>query len=75
MQRFSDEPKKRCPECSGRVDKLISQSTFHLKGTGWYATDYGKKSHGGGAGKKKSEGSENKRDEDKVDKKEKKADD
>ncbi len=55
MQRFSDQPVKKCPECSGTVDKLISQSTFHLKGSGWYATDYGKKSHGGKPGKKKSE--------------------
>ncbi len=53
MQRFSDQPVKKCPECSGRVDKLVSQSSFRLKGTGWYATDYGKKSHGGDKPKRK----------------------
>jgi len=40
LQKFSDEPLKQCPHCSGKLRKLISHSTFHLKGTGWYATDY-----------------------------------
>ena len=43
MQKFSDMPRETCAKCSGGVTKLISQSTFHLKGTGWYATDYAKK--------------------------------
>ena len=45
-QRITDEPLKRylCPHCGKRaaVIKLISRSSFHLKGSGWYATDYGK---------------------------------
>ena len=44
LQKFSDPPLSDCPSCSGEVAKMISQSTFHLKGTGWYATDYGKTS-------------------------------
>jgi putative FmdB family regulatory protein len=44
MQKFSDSPISNCAKCEGVVSKLISQSTFHLKGTGWYATDYAKKS-------------------------------
>jgi len=44
LQKFSDPPPSGCPSCSGGITKLISQSSFHLKGTGWYATDYGKKS-------------------------------
>ena len=44
MQRFSDAPKTHCPECGGELKKLISQCTFQLKGTGWYATDYAHKS-------------------------------
>jgi putative FmdB family regulatory protein len=40
MQRFSDPPLTRCGECDGRLRKLISMSTFHLKGSGWYTTDY-----------------------------------
>jgi putative FmdB family regulatory protein len=39
-QKFSDAPITKCEMCRGKVKKLISQSTFHLKGTGWYATDY-----------------------------------
>lgn len=43
-QKFSDKPLEKCKYCSGRLHKLISQSTFHLKGTGWYVTDYANKS-------------------------------
>ena len=43
-QKFSDRPLETCKYCSGRLHKLISQSSFHLKGTGWYATDYANKS-------------------------------
>lgn len=43
IQKFSDEPLTTCKHCSGKLNKLISQSSFHLKGTGWYATDYSKK--------------------------------
>jgi len=44
LQKFSDKPLKKCRHCSGKLHKLISQSTFHLKGTGWYVTDYANKS-------------------------------
>ena len=39
-QRFSDKPLTKCEKCKGKMKKLISQSTFHLKGSGWYVTDY-----------------------------------
>jgi putative FmdB family regulatory protein len=42
IQKFSDPPLTTCPHCSGKLNKLISQSSFHLKGTGWYATGYSK---------------------------------
>ena len=42
-QKFSDPALKKCKNCSGRLHKLISQSAFHLKGNGWYVTDYGNK--------------------------------
>ena len=45
-QKFSDPPLTECELCHGRMRKLISQSTFHLKGTGWYVTDYASKSGG-----------------------------
>lgn len=40
MQKFSDSPLSSCEHCSGELHKLISMSTFHLKGSGWYVTDY-----------------------------------
>lgn len=40
IQKFNDEPLKTCPECGGHMHKLISQSSFVLKGSGWYVTDY-----------------------------------
>jgi putative FmdB family regulatory protein len=42
MQKFSDPPVETCTSCSGTVQKLISRSAFHLKGSGWYVTDYGR---------------------------------
>ena len=42
MQKFSDPPAETCPACAGMVQKLISRSAFHLKGSGWYVTDYGR---------------------------------
>ena len=44
FQTFSEKPLKSCEHCSGKLHKIISQSTFHLKGTGWYVTDYSGKS-------------------------------
>lgn len=47
IQSFSDKPLKTCRHCRGKLHKLISQSSFHLKGTGWYVTDYaGKRGQG-----------------------------
>ncbi len=50
-QRITDAPLSRCPTCRGKVAKLISNTSFHLKGSGWYITDYGRKD---GTGKDKS---------------------
>lgn len=44
LQKFSDKPLTKCKHCSGKLHKLVSQSTFHLKGSGWYVTDYADKS-------------------------------
>ena len=40
MQRHNDIPLTICPDCGGQVKKLISNTSFVLKGTGWYKTDY-----------------------------------
>jgi putative FmdB family regulatory protein len=54
-QKFSDPPVTKCEACNGKMKKLISQSTFHLKGTGWYVTDYASKRGGSGERKGKSD--------------------
>lgn len=45
-QRITENPLSRCPTCHRKVKKLISQTSFQLKGTGWYVTDYGRKGNG-----------------------------
>lgn len=39
-QRITDDPLRRCPSCRGKVRKLISSTSFQLKGSGWYVTDF-----------------------------------
>lgn len=55
FQKFSDTPLIKCKHCSGKLHKLISHSSFHLKGTGWYVTDYANKSRSNSATPKKSD--------------------
>ena len=43
IQGMNDKPLKKCAKCKGPLEKLISRSSFHLKGSGWYVTDYGRK--------------------------------
>ncbi|MDQ7005905.1 MAG: zinc ribbon domain-containing protein [Acidobacteriota bacterium] len=50
IQKFSDRPVRRCPECGGKTEKLISRSAFVLKGGGWYADGYS----GGSKAKKRA---------------------
>jgi putative FmdB family regulatory protein len=64
IQKFSDKMVKKCPECGGKVEQMISAPAVQFKGSGWYVTDYANKSHapssdGGKDSKKesKSEGS------------------
>ena len=41
LQRLSDAPLKDCPECGKpALSKMVTAAGFHLKGTGWYATDF-----------------------------------
>jgi len=46
LQKFSDSPLTECEMCHGKLKKIISHNTFHLKGSGWYVTDYASKSGG-----------------------------
>ncbi|RJR44667.1 MAG: zinc ribbon domain-containing protein [Desulfobacteraceae bacterium] len=59
-QNFSDAPLARCECCQGKLKKIISHSAFHLKGTGWYVTDYSSKSGSQSSKKKDSPSSESK---------------
>jgi len=43
MQKFSDPRLETCESCGGELKKLVSNTSFILKGTGWYVTDYGRK--------------------------------
>ncbi|MDO8947464.1 MAG: zinc ribbon domain-containing protein [Desulfocapsaceae bacterium] len=40
QQRMADAPLSSCPECEGTVKKVMSMSSFQLKGGGWYADGY-----------------------------------
>jgi putative FmdB family regulatory protein len=56
MQRITDPPLARCPKCRRKVKRLISNTSFQLKGTGWYVTDYAR-SGGANGGKSGESGS------------------
>jgi putative FmdB family regulatory protein len=56
LQKFSDPPLTDCPHCRGRMHKLVSLGTFHLKGSGWYVTDYAGKNAGNQSIKTKDDG-------------------
>lgn len=68
IQKFSDAPLTIHEECGGETERLLSAPAFHLKGSGWYATDYAKgngkslpkpgdsKSGESGSGESKSDG-------------------
>jgi putative FmdB family regulatory protein len=59
IQKFSDKMVKKCPECGGKVEQMISAPAVQFKGSGWYVTDYANKSHApssdGGKDSKKEE--------------------
>lgn len=56
-QSLSDPILKRCPQCRGKVTKIISSSAFQLKGGGWYSDAYSKKSGSSGGSDGGSSGS------------------
>jgi len=67
-QRITEPTLKRCPTCKGKVERMISATSFILKGSGWYATDYAKSgstksesagdSSGGNGGTSETKGSD-----------------
>jgi putative FmdB family regulatory protein len=44
LQRFSDPPASECPACGGEVAQILSAPAIQFKGSGWYVTDYAKRS-------------------------------
>jgi putative FmdB family regulatory protein len=52
IRKFSDAPLAACPTCGKDIQKLQSAPAIHFKGTGWYITDYSRKSSGGDVGSK-----------------------
>jgi putative FmdB family regulatory protein len=46
IQKFSDPHIKKCPDCGGPVEQVVSAPAVQFKGSGWYVTDYAKKSSG-----------------------------
>jgi putative FmdB family regulatory protein len=62
IQKFSDKLVKKCPECGGQVEQTISAPAVQFKGSGWYVTDYAKKSHtpSSDSGGKDSDGKDSK---------------
>jgi putative FmdB family regulatory protein len=66
IQKFSDPLVKKCPECGGKVEQLLSAPAVQFKGSGWYVTDYAKKPASAATGEKsestKSESSSDSKD-------------
>jgi len=63
IQKFSDPHVKKCPECGGPVEQVLSAPAVQFKGSGWYVTDYAKK----GAAASSSDGGAKKDDKPKTD--------
>jgi putative FmdB family regulatory protein len=63
IQKFSDKLIKKCPECGGRVEQTISAPAVQFKGSGWYVTDYAKKSQSSASSDSGTDSKETKKDE------------
>lgn len=78
IRKFSDKHLKKCPECGGVLEQVISAPAVQFKGSGWYVTDYPKKgaasasssssSSDGDSGKKETKDSKDAKDTKKDDK-------
>lgn len=74
VRKLSDPPLTKCEKCKGKVERLVSSPAIQFKGTGWYVTDYARKSSGSETSKSEStsddtsEKAASKKDKDKGDK-------
>ena len=69
IQKFSDPHVKKCPDCGGAVEQVISAPAVQFKGSGWYVTDYAKKSSGSGSSSSSSDNDSDSKAESKTDSK------
>jgi putative FmdB family regulatory protein len=69
IQKFSDPHVKKCPDCGGAVEQVISAPAVQFKGSGWYVTDYAKKSSGSGSSSSSSDNDSGSKAESKTDSK------
>ena len=61
IQKFSDPDPKKCPECgAGKIERLLHAPAVQFKGSGWYVTDYARKSSAPHAESKSESKSEDK---------------
>jgi len=62
IQLDSDKMVKKCPECGGQVEQMISAPAVQFKGSGWYVTDYAKKTSSPGSSGSGESSSKDKKD-------------
>ncbi len=67
-QKFSDPPVAKCPECRGKVEKVLSPPGLLFKGTGWYVTDYSDSRKKAAAAEKAASGNGGEKSADKMEK-------
>jgi len=54
IQKFSDRPLRKCPECGGPLEQVLHAPAVQFKGTGWYVTDYASKKEASASSKSES---------------------
>lgn len=54
IQKFSGRPLTTCKKCGGKLERLLSSPAIQFKGSGWYVTDYARKSEASETGKSES---------------------
>ena len=70
IRKFSDKQLRKCPECGGLIEQVISAPAVQFKGSGWYVTDYPKKGAGSASSSSSEGDSATKETKDSKDKKE-----
>ena len=70
IRKFSDKQLRKCPECGGVIEQVISAPAVRFKGSGWYVTDYPKKGAGSASSSSSEGDSATKETKDSKDKKE-----